>query len=102
MGHVCNCPKPPGGQVECDLHQLAICRVTRGVPETWCVSPPKKERVQELWNWALEQITDIERSPSQAVTVPDLDILSAGRYEDPGRQIVVTFTLPVGMGMTTA
>jgi hypothetical protein len=36
----CDCPIPPGGRATCDDNQLAICRVTNGVAETFCISSP--------------------------------------------------------------
>ena len=36
----CDCPIPPGGRATCDDDQLAICVVTNGVADTFCVSPP--------------------------------------------------------------
>jgi len=105
MAHKCNCPTPPGGDVTCEPHQLAICRVIPGPPpksRARCVTPPKNANPQELQNWALGKITRIRRSRNQVVTRREVAILGAGRYEDPRQRFVVTFNLPRNMNTGTA
>lgn len=96
MAHICDCPKPPGGQARCEPHQLAICRVSHGVARTRCVDPPQKSQSKhELQNWALMEITGTKRKATQPITRQDIAILESGRYEDVSRQLVVTFSLPL-------
>jgi hypothetical protein len=95
----CPCPMPPGGQVSCDDHQVAICRVVGGVPHGECLTPPQQHKTRfsmtgdpdPLYRWALERITG---RPHGKVSYKDVDTLRSGGYVDPLSGEEVTFKLP--------
>jgi hypothetical protein len=103
MGSSCDCPKPPGGRVNCAPNQLAICRVENGEVKSHCIDPHPSftrpgthDRSQSLArnNWALQVITGIERTPEQELSGDDWHVLTSRRYHDPSRGLVVTFSVP--------
>lgn len=90
----CPCPMPPGGQVTCEDHQVAICRVIGGVPHGECISPPDTEMLggsDGLYRWVVEQITGRKRA---RISPEDIRMLHSGRYFDPRTKEEVTFNLP--------
>lgn len=103
MGNSCQCPTPPGGQVNCGADQLAICRVKDGQVQSECVDQPKylatlrpDERDTVRGNWALRIITGAYRQEDQELSDEDRRVLLSGKYRsDDGRENV-TFTLPWG------
>src|SRR6266481_6604605 len=100
MGNSCECPRPPGGRVNCGPDQLAICRVRDGEVRGECIDPPasylKQPRIHTLSrnNWVLSIITGIKRAPRQALSDKDEMTLSSGRYRNPRSGEIVTFSLP--------
>jgi hypothetical protein len=102
MSNVCKCPNPPGGQAVCAAGQIAFCEVSRGgVRRTRCASRPRGARSpNQRFNWALEEITGIPRSPDQSVTGAEFKILQSGRYQR-SDGTMVNFSLPESMGGTT-
>jgi hypothetical protein len=104
MGNSCQCPTPPGGQVNCGPHQFAICRVRNGQVQSECVDQPKsfailKDHARQVArnNWALQIITGIERDENQQLSGEDFQVLVAGQYRNEETDETVTFSLPWGM-----
>ncbi|PSL45408.1 hypothetical protein CLV51_104110 [Chitinophaga niastensis] len=91
--NTCNCPNPPGGQVICEQHQMAICIVENGEPRHLCLNPKGKNNSISLVNWALGEITGIERIANSNITTEEIHLLTNGRYKR-GKERTVTFSLP--------
>ena len=88
----CKCPHPPGGEADCDGHQLAICIVRNNTASTACLTPRSSElSLNQRKNWVLESVTGRPRSPDQSVTETDEAILLAGFYSNPITGDTVTF-----------
>ncbi len=92
--HTCDCPNPPGGKVNCETDQLAICRVRDGAIEAECLTPPDGLSATGLANWALGRITGVSRSLRAEITSNDEQILRAGNYVDPSTGERVAFRMP--------
>ncbi len=105
MPNTCNCHNPPGGQVTCESHQMAICIVRNGVAQYKCLDPPGTSPFHrfvrsltlrgpvtsaELLNWALGKILGSHRG---AVAKAQFHILLDDKYERRDGT-VVTFSLP--------
>jgi hypothetical protein len=93
---ICDCDNPPGGRVECEPHQMAICIVLNGVAHTECRTPPQGGNAIAWGNWALSQVTRETRAPDATISLSDLQTLRRGRFRDP-KGAVITFALPEGM-----
>ena len=90
--NVCKCPHPPGGSVECEPHQMAICGVINGVVRRECLDPPALENQTDLANWALGKITGEVRGEESQFTYEDLHSLERGIFErHNGDQVKFTF-----------
>lgn len=92
--HTCDCPHPPGGKVNCESDQLAICRVRNGAIEAECLTPLDRLSVTALANRVLWQITGVSRSLRAEMTSIDEQVLRAGNYVDPSTDERVTFRMP--------
>ena len=106
--NTCDCPKPPGGTVQCNEDQIAICRVKNGVPQMACISPPAallriegKKASVALQAWiSTAVITGRGRVPLatrgmfRKTPTLKLDVLSSGEFTNPRTGEVVTFRLP--------
>ena len=104
----CDCPKPPGGQINCPPNQMAVCRVVNGVAVGDCIDPPsfahdtsgvvtpeaRDSEARFLRKWAYTEITGLQPASRQALLPSELAILKSGIFEDPSRGLRVTFTLP--------
>lgn len=97
------CSDAPKGQLTCEPHQLAVCRVKAGEAVSQCISPPPAVEaaiasgdINSAINWAYSVITGGYRSPFQAVSEYHYDLLRKGRYVDHMTREDVTFTLPEG------
>src|ERR1035437_6880128 len=104
MGNSCQCPTPPGGQVNCGPHQLAICSVRNGQVESGCIDQPKSFAILKDYarqvarnNWALQIITGVERDENQQLSEEDFRVLVAGEYGNEKTGEIVTFSLPWGI-----
>lgn len=91
--NTCDCHDPPGGQVVCEPHQMAVCSVFNGVARRECKDPPSVGGDAALLNWALAHITGSPREPQAAIDYEDLHILSDNRVVR-SNGAVVTFALP--------
>lgn len=90
--NICNCPNPPGGQVVCEPHQMAVCIVRNGQARQQCLDPIRTRDSATLVNWVLEEITENRRNPHSRIDRHELEILEDGffnRYDSK-----VTFKLP--------
>ena len=101
--NTCKCEDPPGGTVECEPDQLAICIVRNGVAQKGCMDPPDDLRdlaaltagqSRRYFNWALTQITGQLRWSSNPISNEDIAILAQGSYQNLVTGDVVTFSLP--------
>jgi hypothetical protein len=100
MSNTCKCPKPPGGSVECEGDQLAVCAYVDGEIVARCYSRPRRIRTihapwlkeRALRNWAISMITDAERKPGALIESHLLEMLRSGKYTRDGN--LLTFTLP--------
>src|SRR4030095_1149190 len=92
MSNTCNCPNPPGGQVICESHQMAVCYIESGVVRHQCLDPIDTKNSLSLVNWALTEITKHGRSLSSTVTYRDIQVLKNRRFES--FDMIVTFSLP--------
>lgn len=90
----CNCPDPPGGTVECEAYQLAICSIKGGKVEAKCVSPPSGLSVTALQNWVLENVTGISRNASARLNDDDREILRSQTYRSADGELQVSFRVP--------
>lgn len=96
----CDCPNPPGGQINCSSGQMAICRVVNGAPVGQCLDPPNYSAFNNSSDldlvWAWEQITG-QRVPGKLnVTPSEKAILLSGEYKTAEGQ-TITFKLPEWM-----
>src|ERR1700694_1852442 len=91
MGNSCECPRPPGGRVNCGPNQLAICRVKDGEVKSECIDPPvsftklppyDRRRSLARNNWALQIITGVQRTRSQELSDQERQILVRSRYRN--------------------
>jgi hypothetical protein len=94
----CDCENPPGGRVDCDENQMAVCIVENGVVRSrGCHTPVTIDDALALVNWALSVITGKQRHPAQEILPERLLGLARGRMEfdgDAGGVRIVTFSLP--------
>jgi hypothetical protein len=90
--NICPCDNPPGGSVECEPNQMAICSVQNGVATRQCLNPVGPEAI-ELVNWAISKITGQIRNGDTDISMVELVMLLGKRYKSP-RGVVVNFTLP--------
>jgi hypothetical protein len=99
--NICNCPNPPGGIVECESRQIAICQVKDGIIISKCINPLiKPKRFGEL------KIADNEVNPLAYRITGDSSflveknslrarhMLSRGVYINNESGEVTTFNLP--------
>jgi hypothetical protein len=106
--NTCKCEDPPGGTVECEPDQLALCIVRQGVAQKGCMDPPDDlrdlaalTRGQSLryLNWALSQITGEIRRLRDPISNEDYFILAQGSYQNIQTGAVVTFSLPAKLNL---
>jgi len=90
--NICNCPNPPGGQVVCEPHQMAVCYIEGGVVRHQCLDPIKRPDSLSLVNWALSEITGNVRSLNSIITYRDIQVLTRKKFES--SNTIVTFSLP--------
>lgn len=90
----CNCPTPPGGEVECESGQLCTCIVKNGRVFAKCSSPPDHYDEKAVKNWVLEVVTEIPRDPYADISSVDDEILRQGKYVSPDGKLEVTFLMP--------
>lgn len=88
--NTCDCPKPPGGRVVCEAHQLAVCRVKDGQATHHCVDQKNYRDSVSLLNWTYEQITG--NRGYNALSTNDLFMLASGEFSEGDTR--VTFNLP--------
>ena len=91
--NICNCHTPPGGSVECEPHQMAVCSVIDGVAHRQCLDAPLKGSDTALANWALSHITGVKRLTRAPIAISDLQLLLEGKFERSENEIL-TFSLP--------
>jgi hypothetical protein len=109
MSKICNCPNPPGGTVECDDDQLALCAYIDGQIVGRCYSRPiivhilsffsEADKQLALQNWAIRVITGADRRLREPIDAHLLVMLYSGRYTEDGK--VVTFSLPKDLKLVT-
>ena len=92
MSNICNCPDPPGGQVVCEKHQMAVCVIRNGQARQQCLDPISSSNPFELVNWALTEITGENRNSFTRVSRDDIKILLDGKYRISNSR--TTFSLP--------
>jgi hypothetical protein len=90
--NVCNCPNPPGGQVVCEPHQMAVCIIQDGQARQQCLDPIKSSDSLTLVNWALSEITGNIRSIYSIVTSQDIELLTQKKHNI--GSTAITFSLP--------
>lgn len=102
MDKVCPCGDPPGGDITCNVNQLALCGVIDGKLVVGCFDQPVsvreiqslKTKSNALANWILTRVTGVPRPQSQEITEEDFDILTSGRYVHPTTREEVKFSAP--------
>lgn len=92
MFNTCSCPEPPGGQVVCELNQIAICNIQNGQVRHFCLDPIQSIKPEATINWLIEQITGEYRSEINRITNQEIAFLVLGKYTSIERD--VTFSLP--------
>ena len=91
----CECRWPPGGRLQCNDDQLAVCRVDdNGVPSMECRNHPGGLRGDAMRRWILREITG-RASVRGPLTEAELTILAAGWYVDAASGTQTCFGLPV-------
>jgi hypothetical protein len=98
----CPCSDPPGGEITCNVDQLAICGVIDGELVVGCFDKPANimrlknntQRKNAVANWVLFRVTGVERPVDQELSPDDLWILQQGEYESSNRETRVKFSLP--------
>lgn len=102
--NICSCPAPPGGQVICESHQAAFCRVVNGNVQQGCSDPPDVSSMsiaqgkRLLDNWALSIITRIPRRPDSPILPHEMQILGQGQYANRALNEEIHFSLPWRLG----
>jgi hypothetical protein len=102
MEKVCPCGDPPGGEITCNVNQLALCGIIDGKLVVGCFDQPVsvmqmqsvKAKSNALANWILTRVTGIARNDSQEISGDDFDILTSGRYVHPKTGEEVKFSAP--------
>ena len=97
MNKTCPCSDPPGGEITCNVDQLAICGVVDGEIVVGCFDRPvrimvlrnKEQRDNAVANWVLSRVTGVERSFDQELAPDDLWILRQGEYESGGGELYI-------------
>ncbi len=90
----CECKDPPGGGVECEEQQFAVCRVQGRVCKSRCYTVSPSLVGTQLENWALEHIFGTTRNANQGISRSERAILTAGEWTDPSTGDVVRFRFP--------
>ena len=90
--NICDCPNPPGGNIACAPHQMALCGVINGILHRECLEPPVNVSPLILVNWAAEQITG-RITAADKIDISTLQLLKDGRYIQ-SNMAVVKFVLP--------
>lgn len=88
--HTCNCPSP-GGTVQCEPGQLAMCSRIGGKIKASCTTPPKNTSGVALRNWILHQVTQKSRRPNQHLDNQDLLVLRNKKYQSGGDETTFDF-----------
>lgn len=95
--NICDCHYPPGGRVECEPRQMALCVVINNQVRRECIDPPPLETPTEAANWALGVIyNDPSRRNNAKITRKDIDILLSGTYITPNGAMV-NFAIPTNI-----
>ena len=102
MSNICKCPNPPGGEVVCEQHQLAVCRVRDGEVISQCLNPPSALSIAsdeetnrlQLANWVLAVVTNEPREDLETLGEIDTEILRRGSFHDARTGEKVSFTFP--------
>src|SRR5690349_13207046 len=94
----CRCKNPPGGGVECSPGQVALCQVIDGECQSSCEDTPwgsaREVSRLECANWVLSLVSGQVRRPDMPLSLRDLVVLVAGRYQDAENDIDARFQLP--------
>jgi hypothetical protein len=91
--NICKCDDPPGGSIECEPHQMAVCGIINGAERRVCEDPPSGGSPENLVNWALSIISGESRQPNMPIGADDLYSLKQGHAAIRGATNV-KFTLP--------
>lgn len=90
--NTCECPFPPGGQVVCEPHQMAVCVIENGRVRQQCLDPVKTSSSVALVNWAIAKITGEFKAADALITNQEISFLTQGRHRTYNANI--TFSLP--------
>ena len=90
----CHCPDPPGGEVECEPGQLAMCTIKNGKVLAKCATPPKGASGLALHNWVLSMVYDQHRDHLAPLSEEDKRILEWQTYESFDGSVLITFRIP--------
>lgn len=93
--NICYCPNPPGGNIACAPHQMALCGIINGVTRQECLDPPANLSPFMLINWAVDQIKS-KTTATDEIDLSTLQLLRDERYIR-SDQIVVNFVLPASI-----
>ena len=96
--NVCDCPSPPGGQIQCDNNQVAFCRISEGKVIGTCKAPPRDQREgTRLQAWVILELTGERVSPDDISKRPELKrIITQGEFTNPKTGEIIRFRLPKG------
>lgn len=83
---------PPGGQVVCEPHQMAVCIIQNGQARQQCLDPIKTNSSTALVNWAISQITGELKFFQAPITNQEIAFLTQGQHST--MELNVTFSLP--------
>jgi hypothetical protein len=86
----CQCPQPPGGIVECEPNQVAMCIIENGNARHVCASPPSGSDATKI-TWLYQTITGIPKAADEISTVDRITLASGFFMRDNG--ISVNFSL---------
>ncbi len=110
MTNTCQCPKPPGGAIQCKDDELAVCGYQNGEIIGGCFERPQSidwitnrdEKNLAIANWCLGVITGSSRSDYDAIEPEQFAMLRKGSYQDEFTGEIVKFVLPRDLNLTSA
>jgi hypothetical protein len=110
MSNVCNCPKPPGGSIQCSDEQLAVCGYQDGQIVSGCFDRPAyvlsiindNQKNLVLANWVISRITGITRDDHAPLERELSAMLAGSRYRNDETGEVIRFSLPKDLDLQSA
>jgi hypothetical protein len=92
----CDCQNPPGGHVQCEANQVAICKIVNGHVVAECHTPPENAKQGfALEAWTLSKVIGKDVNESE-VKKPEFQMIwSSKYYKSPDGSKEVLFKAPM-------